>query len=444
MFVIVQRIVRHTLYLLRGGFLLRPIAMALLIGLLGAWVPFMEARLHLADSWVARLPILVVGDAASAQGILTAIMGAIMTVIAIVLSVLLVALTLASTQFSPRILTGFVDDLTNQRTIGLFLGTFLYSLAAYPSARVGPPRFVPAVAVLGAMGLAVGCSAALVAFVFHIARSINVNFITERIAVETERVIDDVMPEPLRGRTSLAAQPVPAFDGGPAVLAPASGYIRFIDREALRKLAVMHGVALFVERRVGQFVPEGVPLFRFSKSKDSCLAASADFVRRFDIGPVRTMEQDIEFGLLQLVDIALKAISPAVNDPSTAINCIDQLSRLLVRVARREPPAAALYHPPGTVRLAFHPVPFSRLLDCAFAQIVHYGKTDPAVMLRVMRALGDIASSTADRAHLDAVRAWGRKVASVCAGHLPEDSAGSFAERLARIERLSGSPESRY
>jgi uncharacterized membrane protein len=437
MFAIVQRFLRHALYALRGGFLVRPLAMALLIGSFGIAVPFIEEQFHVFDVWAVRLPVLVVHDAASAQGILAAIIGAIMTVVAIVLSVLLVALTLASMQFSPRILTGFVEDITNQRTIGLFLGTFLYCLAVYPAARPGPPQVVPAVAVLGAIGLAVACSAALVTFVFHIARSINVNFITERIAAETERVIDDVMPEPLLGRVPLEAQSVPAFDEGPAVLAPVSGYIRFIDREGLRALAIEHGIALSVERRVGQFIPEGTPLFRFSKSKEESLAAAGDFVARFDIGPMRTMEQDVEFGLLQLVDIALKAISPAVNDPSTAINCIDQLSRLLVRIAGREPRPAAIYHPPGVVRVSFHPLPFSKLLDCAFEQIVHYGKTDAAVTLRVMRALGDIASGTRDRAHLEAVRTCAGKVAKACAGHLPEGSAESFAERRTRVERLS-------
>jgi uncharacterized membrane protein len=95
-----------------------------------------------------------------------------------------------------------------------------------------------------------------------------------------------------------------------------------------------------------------------------------------------------------------------------------------------------MYHPPGVVRVAFRPVPFSKLLDCAFEQIVHYGKTDAAVMLRVMRALGDIASSTHDGAHLEAVRACARKVARICKGHLPEESAESFAERLRRVERF--------
>ncbi len=439
MFPIAQRALRHTLYSLRGGFLVRPLAMALLMGAAGAAVPFIEEQFQGFDSWAIRLPVLVVHDAVSAQGVLSAIIGAIMTVVSIVLSVLLVALTLASMQFSPRILTGFVEDLTNQRTIGLFLGTFLYCLAVYPSVRAGPPQFVPAVAVLGATGLAVACSAGLVTFVFHIARSINVNFITDRIALETERVIDDVMLEPLHGRVPLEVQPVIPFDDGPSILAPVSGYIRFIDLEGLCALSFAHGVALAVERRVGQFIPEGTTLFRFSEAKASTLAVSGDFLRCFDIGPVRTMEQDIEFGLLQLVDIALKAISPAVNDPSTAINCIDQLSRLLVRVAGREPRPAAMYRPPGVVRVAFHSVPFSKLLDCAFQQVVHYGKTDAAVMLRVMRALGDIASSTGDRAHLEALRACSRRVAKACSGQLPEESAEAFAARVARVERLSAS-----
>jgi len=105
-------------------------------------------------------------------------------------------LTLASMQFSPRILTGFVEDRASQRTIGIFLGTFLYCLGAYPACSAGTRGSVYAVAVLGATALAVTCVAALVQFIHHIALSINVNFITERIALETERVIDDVMPEP--------------------------------------------------------------------------------------------------------------------------------------------------------------------------------------------------------------------------------------------------------
>jgi uncharacterized membrane protein len=433
MLTALQRLVRHALYALRGGFLVRPLVIALALAAFGVLIPLIEEVFPVLDRWGSDLPVLITHDPATAQGILGSIIGAIMTVVSIVLSVLLVALTLASMQFSPRILTGFVEDDQNQGTIGLFLGTFLYCLCVYPS--TAPPRSVPVVALLGAIGLAGACSVSLITFVYHIARSINVSFITERIAAETERVIDDVMPEPVHGRVQLETQPLPSFEDGPAVVSPVSGYIRFIDIRGLRALAVQYGVALRVERRVGQFIPAGAPLFRLSKAKEPALAAKSVFLERFDIGAVRTMEQDIEFGVLQLVDIALKAISPAVNDPSTAINCVDQLSRILVRVVGREPAQGALYEPPGAVRVVFDALTFAKLLDVAFTQIVHYGKTDVPVMLRVLRAIGDTASATRDPAHLLALRAAAEKVATACRGQLPPEGEVDFGKRLETIHR---------
>ena len=123
---------------------------------------------------------------------------------------------------------------------------------------------------------------------------------------------------------------------------------------------------------------------------------TAELLAAFDFGPTRTLQQDVEFGVLQIVDIALKAISPAVNDPTTAINCVDQLSRILIRFASREPPEDLLYDPPGIVRASIGWIHFERLLDAAFEQIRMYSKTDVAVSLRLLRALGDIAASTPD------------------------------------------------
>ena len=212
-----ERLLRHALYALRGGFLLRPLAMALAIGAAGALLPLCEAHFPLVDEWAARLPVLVARDTATAQGILAAIIGAIMTVVSIVLSVLLVALTLASMQFSPRILTGFVEDIANQRTIGLFLGTFLYCLCVFPASGPMPAVGVPVLAIQGAIALAVACSATLVSFIFHIARSINVQLHHRAIAAETERVIDDVLPDPINGRLP-EPQPVPCSTDPPSRL----------------------------------------------------------------------------------------------------------------------------------------------------------------------------------------------------------------------------------
>jgi uncharacterized membrane protein len=438
MLVALQRAARHAIYGLRGGFLVRPLVIAFSLGLLGVALPWGEDIFNVIGRILGPGARFVSEDPGTAQGILGSVISAVMTVVSIVLSVLLVALTLASMQFSPRILTGFVEDRASQRTIGIFLGTFLYCLGAYPACRAGTRPSVCAVAVAGATLLAITCAVGLVLFIHHIARSINVNFITERIALETERVIDDVMPEPLRGRTGASVQPLPAFEGGTSLAAPRSGYIRFIDGARLRVLAKQHGAAVKVERRVGQFVPAGVPLLRFSKSKT---VSDDGFLDAIDLGPVRTMEQDVEFGALQLVDIALKAISPAVNDPSTAINCVDQLSRLLVRIVAREPVPAVLYDPPGTARVVLSPLPFEQLLEIAFAQIVHYGKADFAVSLRVLRALGDVAAMTEDPRYLQALRAQAEIMGKGMLEDLPSTAHDAVRARLRviveRVETLA-------
>jgi uncharacterized membrane protein len=120
-------------------------------------------------------------------------------------------------------------------------------------------------------------------------------------------------------------------------------------------------------RRVGQFIPEGIPLLMVSKGDRLAPENSGDFRRAFDLGPSRTLQQDVEFGVLQIVDIALKAISPAVNDSSTAISSVDQLSRILIRFASREPPESLLYEPPGVVRVSIPWIDFDRLVDSASA-----------------------------------------------------------------------------
>jgi uncharacterized membrane protein len=427
MLAALQRAFRHAVYGLRGGFLVRPLVIAFGLGAFGFLLPWGEETFGLLARLLGPHAHVLAQDTATAQGVLSSVISAVMTVVSIVLSVLLVALTLASVQFSPRILTGFVEDHASQRTIGIFLGTFLYCLGAYPACRAGAPASVCAVAVLGAAGLAATCAVWLVFFIHHIALSINVSFITDRIASETEHVIDTMMPSPLVGPTSSSEHPLPSFDTGSSLAAPRSGYIRFIDAERLRQRALEYGLAVKVERRVGQFVPAGVPLLAFSRDKE---VDATLFLDAIDLGPVRTMEQDVEFGTLLLVDIALKAISPAVNDPSTAINCIDQISRLLVRVATREPLPSVLYEPPGVVRVVLAPLSFAHLLEVAFSQIAHYARADFAVSLRVLRALDDVAKVTRDPRHLEALRARAEVVANGSLGSLPAESHPEVRVRL--------------
>ena len=158
-------------------------------------------------------------------------------------------------------------------------------------------------------------------------------------------------------------------------------------------------------RPIGHFVPQGVPLFTVSRKDRLTPERSVELRSAFVIGSMRTMQQDVEFGVLQIVDIALKAISPAVNDPSTAINCVDQLTRILIRWVGRAPPASLLCDPPHVVRVIIPWIDFDHLLDTAFEQIRHYAVNDIAVSLRLLRALGDLAATTDDERDARAVGA---------------------------------------
>ena len=233
----------------------------------------------------------------------------------------------------------------------MFLGTFCYCMAALPAARALPVPFVPVVTVTGAMLLSLVAVGWLVFFIHHISQAISVNHIVDRIAHETELVIDELMPHP-RGWFEAAGGPaLPDGDAMP-ILNLRSGYIRFVDTGRLLDLAKSWRIRVRVERGVGQFVPAGVPLLLVSREDRIDPVRAAELLAAFDIGPTRTLQQDVEFGVIQIVDIALRAISPAVNDPSTAISCIDQLSRILIRWLGRAPPESVLFDPPHVPRVA--------------------------------------------------------------------------------------------
>jgi energy-coupling factor transporter ATP-binding protein EcfA2 len=201
----------------------------------------------------------------------------------------------------------------------------------------------------------------------------------------------------------------------------------------LLDVAKNHRVCIHVLRRVGQFVPAGVPLMAVSKADRLPSGGSTALLDAFDLGPARTLQQDVEFGVLQIVDIALRAISPAVNDPSTAISCVDQLSRILIRFAAREPPDALLFDLPGVPRVMIAWIDFEKLMDTAFEQIRLYSQGDVAVSLRLLRALGDIAVSS-DAALCRGLAERGRRIVAGCATRLGEPELADMKARLRALE----------
>ncbi|MGO9403302.1 MAG: DUF2254 domain-containing protein [Terriglobales bacterium] len=428
---------RHAMYNLRGGFLIRPLTIALALGCAGAFLSWLEEMFPAASAWVPAVLFPSHADPQVAQVILAGIAASIMTVVSIVFAILLMTLTLASMQFSPRIIVSFSRDRVTQWTLGIFLGTFLYCLAALPAARLLPHPFEPVVTVLGAMVLALVCVGLLLFFIHHISQAISVNHIVDRIAAETEAIIDELMPWPHRLNDLEDAEPLRPNPSEVAVLSHDSGYIRFVDTGRLVALAKHYHVTIRVLRRVGHFVPAGIPLMMVSKGKRLPPEGTTELLAAFDLGPTRTLQQDVEFGVLQIVDVALKAISPAVNDPTTAISCVDQLSRIMIRFASREPPDDLLYDPPGIVRASIASIHFERLLEAAFEQIRMYSKADVAVSLRLLRALGDIAASTPDPEFRRILVERGMRTVAGCAEKLGEEELGELRARLAALERFA-------
>ena len=424
---------RAIVYGLRGGFLIRPFAIALALGAAGGVLSSLEEQVPMLSAWVPVTLFPSRQDPQVAQVILSAIATSIMTVVSIVFSILLMTLTLASTQFSPRILVSFVRDRGTQWTLGVFLGTFSYCMAALPAARSLPVAFMPVLTVMGAMLLALVAVGWLIFFIHHISQAISVNHIVDRIARETEIVIDELMPRPRTRFEPMRQAPPDGTDDIP-ILNQQSGYIRFVDVGQLLHLAKSWRIRIRVARGVGQFLPAGVPLVHVSREDRINPVRTVELLGAFDIGPTRTLQQDVEFGVIQIVDIALRAMSPAVNDPSTAITCIDHLSRILIRWLGRAPPASVLFDPPHVPRVLVPWLGVDGMFDTAFEQIRHYAASDAAVSLRLLRAVGDIAAALEQDDTRAKLLERARRVVDGCDERLGEVEAARMRQRFATIE----------
>jgi uncharacterized membrane protein len=391
-------LLRQVVWELRYGLLARPVAVTLVYVAMAVGMLAAERRFPELTALATRIAFMSQEDVAGSQLILATIAGSMMTTISIVFAVLLMALSLASLQFSPRILMGFMGDRPTQYTLGVFLGTFLYCLMVLRTVHGEPNAFVPAASITGAMLLAAMALGCLIYFIHHIAQSIHANNIVDRIACETLEVVDEEFPTVV-GRADTHPEetgpPPPLPDGAVDVAAAASGYVQLVNRERLTELARANGLTIYQRHGVGEFAVEGNPIVSIVPAERLTLEIAKACADSFDIGPARTLQQDVHFGIRQIVDMALKAISPAVNDPSTAVTCIDHLGRILCRLARRRILPLEVRDPAsGRLLMLRRAVTFQGSLDLAFNQLRQYGKRDMAVSLRMLHALTEIATAT--------------------------------------------------
>jgi uncharacterized membrane protein len=342
----------------------------------------------------------------SARSVFSAMAGGLITSITLVLSMMLVAVQLASTQFSPRTMRDWLSNRTLQHTIGLVLGTTVFCLLALRSTRdfgESGTGVVPHLTVLVAVALGVLSLVAVVRSVDHLTHSVRIGAVADRVASETIGVVDRI------DRTIPAGQVptvLPSADGAdelesatiPAdavtVETPRAGWIQQIDADALLDALPEASTAVVVVS-IGGFVPERAPLMWISPPPDPDDPCRSEVLEAFAIGDSRTMQQDVEFGLVQLTDIAVRALSPGINDPTTAADVVVHVGNVLLAIWSRDEPSPSRTRDGRRVMLlqATHEAYLAR----SIGPIRRYGAADPEVMSTLLRTIVQIRTEVVRR-----------------------------------------------
>ena len=365
----------------------------------------------------------------TASTLLGIVAGAMITTAGVVFSLLVVSLQLASGQFSPRVLRGFWRDVFGQVLVGLLLSTFVFCVLVL--ARLNPAaRRAPPLTVMFALLLTLASVVVIVVYLDRISRQQYVGRIMARVAGETLALVRELPYGPHVGMR--VGEPVPAPDlaglGEPLIIrAPADGWVQQISRRAVIA-AAPPGSVLRLETRVGGYLVRDAPLATLWPAPADPARVNALVRAAAIVGPARTMQQDIDFGLRQLSDIALRALSPAVNDPTTAIEVVLRTGSILRPLVLAELPQQSVRDRAGRILLTPFDLDHTEYVAHAFDQIRLYGAAHPQVLAAVARTLRMLRGACAlAGGREEAIAALDRQlaltVAGCDAGLLPEDRA---------------------
>jgi uncharacterized membrane protein len=350
-----------------------------------------------ADSGAISLPGFVTsGSPDAARQILIAIAAAIITVAGVLFSITILVLQLASQQFGPRMLRNFIRDFGTQFSLGAFVATFVYSVLALGSVESAPARdFVPRVSVTMALVLTLVDLGIVIYFIHHVATSIQLTSVVSGIAGDFRATLANLVADRAASPRSGTDELDPAdlsdrvLAAGVPVAATVSGFIQAAGHRQLIGLAVSTSSVIRFVRRPGHFVVEGQTV-AFVLPVEAAAEVADALGRAHIVGPNRTLTQDVGFGVDQLVEVAIRALSPAVNDTFTALNCIDWLGDCLCHAAAARLPDGIHRDEHGHVRIIEPVITMERLIKGATDKIRQAGSGMPAVFIRQLENLGKL------------------------------------------------------
>ncbi len=384
---------------------------------------------HLALSRQTELLTWVyTGGAAGVRTLLSTLAGSMITMASVTFSITIVALSLASSQFGPRLLNNFMRDTGNQVVLGTFIATFVYSLLILRTVRsIDDGTFVPHISVTVAVLLALASLGLFIYFIHHVSVSIHVQNVIASVERELNRAIERLFPEKesypafeyeLRNKNDVPED----FDqNAQPVTAAYSGYLQSIDNEGLMKLAIKHDLLLGLEHRPGNFIAAGNDLVKVWPGERFEQGFNEKINEAFILGAQRLRLQDVEFAIEQLVEIALRALSPGINDPFTAMACVDRLGVALAHLAERRIPSGYRYDDENNLRLMADSVTFEGLVETAFNQIRQYGRSSAAVTIRLLETIAVIAAHARTQTEREVLQRQARMIRHGSENAIPEE-----------------------
>jgi uncharacterized membrane protein len=386
---------------------------------------------------------LTMGGIDDARAILSATIGAVATVLALIFSVALLVLSMVATLFGPRILSRFLQDWVTQVTLGLFMGTFVYlCLVFLVTHQSSDSEFIPQICLITSWALVVGSFGFLVFYCHRIATSVQNPDLVGRIA-------DDVYPAALSAAQRHATEGAGAAPDDAAIARDAergalvpcttSGYFQAVDHGALVAAAAKANARVVLRFRPGQFVLRGEPLAAIVPAEAHELLEPT-IQRGVTLGRHRILTQDSEFAMAQIVEIAIRALSPAVNDTFTGVACVDWLGDALLVLAEKPPLDGNWYDARGELRVWMPALKLERLVKLAFDQIRQASATTPAVLIRqldLIRRLVPRVSPAAKQALADQIDAILETATIVALDRTDLEAAAARARSAVQLARAA-------
>jgi uncharacterized membrane protein len=358
------------------------------------------------------LRVILTESADSARSVLSTISGAMIGVAGTVFSITLVALTLASSQFGSRLLRNFMHERLNQIVLGIYISTYVYCLIVLNVVKDNDNEvFIPKLSILVAIIVAIANIILLIVFIHHISISIQADKVIADISKSLMNNVEKIFSEEFEGEEDTQAKDTKSLENyledylhSKTIKSPESGYLQYLYNQSLYEAAIAHEYLIVFHHRIGAYIVNKEPILSiYSKTKfteDSKTDFSGDFI----LGNSRTPQQDAEHSIQQMVEIACRALSPGVNDPFTAIACIDNLTSTMCYLTRVEFPSRYKFDDEGQLRFAYKPLTYKGMLDAAFLQIRQFSKGSPAVVIRLMEAMVTLHKFTNRYSHKEAVK----------------------------------------